>query len=637
MNTNEILAFLLPGNDPIQLVFGSSILVLGTITLGMMFWGARRTIWEKKWNGSGADDLDVEHGSVNEISAAVASSGEKMADIMPGILLILGLLGTFLGLGIALNKASTILIEANAGGGMDNAMTGLMGMMEGLGTKFKTSTWGLMAFLVIKAFSSLSSYDERRLRWCIGKMKAAFEQGRHTKRESHERDQQALLVTLSKIDQTLLEQLQASRNVLEQHFQLSQHGTHATATALASTRQAIEDLQQTLLPQLQSLNANSLDTCRLLNETTGLVQRHSEQNQQQLQASHLLLEQHVHLSQQNAKIAAVALTATHQAIADMQQALLPQLQTLNANSLDTCRSLGEATALLEHHKEQNQQQLEDSHATRTSLEGFIEANNGNLSAISEAANQMAGAAGGIGQSADQLKMAISEFKSSVGEVLEGLKRDLAGTIDNMGESFAHNMSNISATMAEATSGISGAVSDLSENVGRTMTSVQKSNETSIEIQKNAQREFLVTSGSLIENVEGMTTLVNDLRENILSGLRAVSENGRRMVSLDKRYSDVVEKAARSADALEQLSERVKDIQLVSPLQPALEQVIQQVNMIGSSLNNVDKHILSLKQEVDSRDNSECIGHILNAMRQVIEHLQGIDNHLGQINLGSEDA
>lgn len=562
MNAHEIVAFLLPGNDPIQFVFGLSILMLGTITLGMMFWGGRQAIWEKKWTGSGGDDLDVEHGSVNEISAAVASSGEKMADIMPGILLILGLLGTFLGLGIALNKASTILVEANAGGGMDNAMTGLMGMMEGLGTKFKTSTWGLTAFLVIKCFASLSRYDERRLRWCIGRMKTVFEQVRQEKRESHKRDQQALFVTLSKIDQTLLDQLQASRNVLEQHFQLSQHGTQATAIALASTRQAIEN---------------------------------------------------------------------------MQQALLPQLQALNANSLDNRRSLGEATALLQYHSEQNQQQLDDSQATRISLGRFIEANSSNLSAISEAANQMAEAAGGIGQSAEQLKMAIGEFKSSVGEVLDGLKRDLAATIDNMGESFTLNMSNISATMAEATAGISGAVSDLSENVGRTMSSVQQSNEKAIEIQKNAQREFLVTSGSLIENVEGMTTLVNDLRENILSGLRAVSENGRRMVSLDKRYSDVVEKAARSADALEQFSGRLKDIQLVSPLQPAMEQVIQQISMIGSSLSSMDKHILSLKQGLDNNYNSERVGHILNAMGQVAEHQEGVNSHLEKINLESEDA
>ncbi|WP_455232586.1 hypothetical protein [Geopseudomonas aromaticivorans] len=634
MSTNEILAFLLPGNDPIQIIFGSSIMVLGTITLVMMFLGARRAIWEKKWNGSGADDLDVEHGSVNEISAAVASSGEKMADIMPGILLILGLLGTFLGLGIALNKASTILIEANAGGGMDNAMTSLMGMMEGLGTKFKTSTWGLIAFLVIKAFASLSRYDERRLRWCISKMKAAFEQSRQAMRDSHEHDQQALLTTLSKIDQTLLDQLQASRKVLEQHVQLSQHGTQATTTALTSTRQAIEDMQQALLSQLQALNTNSLDTRRSLGVSTKLLQRHSEQSQQQLQASYSLLEQHFQASQREAQASVTALNGTHQAIADMQQALLPQLQTLNANSLDACRSLGETTVLLQHHSEQNQLQLDDSHATRSSLESFIEANSSNLSAISEAANQMAGAAGGIGQSADQLKMAIGEFKSSVGEVLDGLKRDLAGTIDNMGESFAHNMSNISTTMAEATSGISGAVSDLSENVGKTMTSVQQSNETSIEIQKNAQREFLVTSSSLIENVEGMTTLVNDLRESILSGLRAVSENGRRMVSLDKRYSDVVEKAARSANALEHVSAQLAEIQQASPLQTAVGQMIQQINALSTSLDNIDKHFSALKE---SKENGEYINHICNAMDEVIVRLEGIDRHMEQITLESEGA
>lgn len=562
MSNNEILAFLVPGNDPLQLAFFWLIATSGAITLAMMLWGARQAIWEKKWNGSGADDLDVEHGSVNEISAAVASSGEKMADIMPGILLIFGLLGTFLGLGIALNKASTILIEASSGGGIDSSMASLMGMMEGLGTKFKTSTWGLIAFLTLKGFAGLSSYDERRLRWCIGKMKVAFDQGREAMRAIHERDQSTLLSALSKIDQTLLEQLQASRRVLEQQVQLSQHGTQATNQALAGTRQAVADLQHALLLQLQALNG-------------------SAQNSQQ--------------------------------------------------------SLEATTSLLQQHSEQNRLQLEDSNATRSNLESFIAANSENLSAISAAANQMANAAGGIGQSADQLNAAIGEFRSSVGEVLAGLKRDLAGTIDNMGESFTRNMSNISETMVQATAGISGAVEDLSENVGKTMSSVQQSNETSIEIQKKAQGEFLVTSGSLIENVEAMTTLVNDLRENILSGLRAVSENGRRMVSLDKRYSDVVEKAARSAVALEHLSERLNSMQLSSPLQPAVEQMVQQIETFSSNLGNIDGHILALKQQLDSSDHNEHIGHIRNAMGAVIGHLEGIDSQLKKTTLESIDA
>lgn len=154
MNFQEILTFLLPSADPLQLLFAGLIGILSLVTVIALKRGAREQSWERKWNGGGQDDLDVEHGSVNEISAAVASPGEKMIEFMPGILLILGLLGTFLGLGIALNKASTILVEANAGGGMDNAMTNLMGMMEGLGTKFKTSTWGILAFLLLKAYAA---------------------------------------------------------------------------------------------------------------------------------------------------------------------------------------------------------------------------------------------------------------------------------------------------------------------------------------------------------------------------------------------------------------------------------------------------------------------------------------------------
>lgn len=562
MNNNEIVAFLLPGDDPIQIIFGSSILVLGVITLAMMFWGARRTTWEKKWNGSGADDLDVEHGSLNEISAAVASTGEKMADIMPGILLILGLLGTFLGLGLALDKASTILIEANVDGGMDNAMIGLMGMMEGLGTKFKTSTWGLIAFLVIKGFASLSGYDERRLRWCIGKMKAAFEQGRQAMLDSHERDQKTLFSTLSKIDQTLQVQLQTGHNLLKQYFQLRQSEAKATDNALSATRQAI---------------------------------------------------------------------------VDMQQALLSPLKALNDSSNETCRLLGETTTLMQHHSKQNQQQLEDSHATRISLESFIEANRSNLSAISEAANLMAGAAGDIGQSAGQLKGAITEFESSVGEVLGSLKHDLADTIDNMGTSFSSNMSNISTTMAVATSGISDAVSDLSENVGKTMGGVQKANEQSIEIQKKAQGEFLVTSESLIGHVVGMTELVGDLRERIVSGLKAVSDNGRRMVSLDRRYADVVEKAAKSAEAINQLVEQLKDLQLSSPLQPAMETMTQQVSTLGNSLANIDRHILGLKNGLEDNDHEERISHLGNAMAEVIKHLESIDSHLEKVDLENVSA
>jgi len=92
---------------------------------------------------------------------------------MPGMLLILGLLGTFLGLGLALDKASTILQNSGGAsvGAMGSAMQDLTSMMQGLGTKFKTSTWGIIAFILLKIWESINGFEDRRLIWCIGKMK----------------------------------------------------------------------------------------------------------------------------------------------------------------------------------------------------------------------------------------------------------------------------------------------------------------------------------------------------------------------------------------------------------------------------------------------------------------------------------
>jgi len=88
---------------------------------------------------------------------------------MPGMLLILGLLGTFLGLGLALDKASTILQNSGGAsvGAMGSAMQDLTSMMQGLGTKFKTSTWGIIAFILLKIWESINGFEDRRLIWCI--------------------------------------------------------------------------------------------------------------------------------------------------------------------------------------------------------------------------------------------------------------------------------------------------------------------------------------------------------------------------------------------------------------------------------------------------------------------------------------
>lgn len=696
MKFDEIIAFLIPGNDPIQLFFGGLFLILIATTLIGVWRGATSESWEKRWNGNGqVDDLDVEHGSVNEISAAVASPGEKLADIMPGILLILGLLGTFLGLGIALNKASTILLEANAGGGMDNAMANLMGMMEGLGTKFKTSTWGIMAFLLLKAWSARNGYEERRLRWCVGKMKAAFDFSRLVQQQERQQTQYALIEALGRIDQTLVSQGQANHELLETQCTLNKHSgaiqvaTHKAVQALqqalvpemqalnasnaqardalqetlthlqqhgvtlGATYSAIHDLQQTLLPEVQTLNTSNNQARDALLETVTHLQQHGitlhathsaiQDLQQALlpevqtlntsnnQARDALLVTVTHLQQHG-----ITASATHSAVQDLQQALLPEVQTLNNYTEQALEALRDTASTQQQNNEGQKQQLKAAHSAQKSLE-HMEANISNLAAISEAATQMAGAASDVGLSAKELQSAIGGFKDGVADVLGSIKQDLGSTIGQMGDSFTDNMATMSATMANATGGISTAVTNLSSSVGQTMDKIQKSNEDSMAIQKNAQIEFLGTSENLNINIGSMTDLVGDLRERIVSGLKAVSESSRGMIAVNSKFQDVTEKAARSAVAIEELVAELQKLQHASPLQPVMDTVAGRVEMIGHSLQRLDEHLLALKSAADDERQLHAIGQLQGPLQRIVERLENPAPRLDPLSLSAEEA
>jgi methyl-accepting chemotaxis protein len=182
MTGGEVMSFILPQmDDPIQITFLLIILVLMIGTMVSAHLTARTVSWEKKWNrgtpDDSSDDLDIEHGSVTDLWHAVATAPEKIAEIMPGMLLVIGLLGTFLGLGLALNKASAILgqAEAMSAGAAADSMSHLMGLLQGLGTKFKTSTWGITGFVLLKIWSEGTRFEEKRLTWVISKVKTELE------------------------------------------------------------------------------------------------------------------------------------------------------------------------------------------------------------------------------------------------------------------------------------------------------------------------------------------------------------------------------------------------------------------------------------------------------------------------------
>lgn len=91
MNPNEILDFLLPHfDDPLQIIFLLIIVSMTGFAMISTFMYARPASWERKWTSGSLDntqELDIEHGSVTDLWLAVATGQEKLAEIMPGMLL----------------------------------------------------------------------------------------------------------------------------------------------------------------------------------------------------------------------------------------------------------------------------------------------------------------------------------------------------------------------------------------------------------------------------------------------------------------------------------------------------------------------------------------------------------------------
>jgi len=239
---SEVVAFLLPRfDDPLQVGFLLVILGLMATTMLLAHLSARAASWERKWTRGTAttdDDLDIEHGSVTDLWHAVATGPEKLAEIMPGLLLVVGLLGTFLGLGMALNHASNILGQADAA---SDGLGDLLGLLKGLGTKFKTSTWGIMAFVAFRIWSELTRFEEKRLAWVIGKVKAELKARNDREHAAAEARQAAVLEQIARAGQTVVDGLGAT---LVASAREQQAATLAALGGIAASLAGVRDATQ---------------------------------------------------------------------------------------------------------------------------------------------------------------------------------------------------------------------------------------------------------------------------------------------------------------------------------------------------------------------------------------------------------
>lgn len=165
--------------DAIQVVF---LVVILFLCFGTAIWVKTSTkkridkttkkkisCWEIRWTNNTPtdkdDDLKVEHGSVQELCEAVATPAEKLASVLPSMLLVVGLMGTFLGVGVALNDAAKVL--KNSERPPLEMLQEMVGMLDGLGALFKSSIYGIIGFFAFTLWRNKWGSDEDRFKWCV--------------------------------------------------------------------------------------------------------------------------------------------------------------------------------------------------------------------------------------------------------------------------------------------------------------------------------------------------------------------------------------------------------------------------------------------------------------------------------------
>lgn len=483
MNFDAVLNFLIPDlSDPLQVTFLFLILFMMSFTIISAHVIAKPKSWEVKWNrgtpNKPSDNIEIEHGSVTDLWNAVATAPEKLVELMPSLLLVVGLLGTFLGLGMALNHASNILGQPNAldATGAADSMQHLLGLLNGLGTKFKTSTWGITGFIFLKIWSEFARFDEKRLNWVISKVKVELEKRKQQNLDLSLEKQAALFSTIAIASRNITEVLSAEFNQLRaQHKVQHEQGLHSLEQFSTHLREDIEALK--LSGQV-------------------VIQEGFQKFNDEFSHSHSQTRKIIESS-----LKRVELAVEHVCIAT--------------------KEVKESVKLV--HVE--------SQATNIAMHDFTHNTQKVVENMSEAAQHMASGANQVGIAANELVGAIDSFQAQFTEVLDNVRNDLGKAINDMSLQASETLERGSSQLGSATRDISTALSALSSDVQQTMDDVKDSIKKTLSIQEKVGEEFIASSITLNTNIEMATQNSEKVSNKIQEGLKAISDSNQKMRSI----------------------------------------------------------------------------------------------------------
>ena len=473
------IKYLVP-TDAIQTVF---LAIIGFLCVGTAIWvkistkkridkttGKKISCWEIRWTNNTptdkGDDLKVEHGSVQELCEAVATPAEKLASVLPSMLLVVGLMGTFLGVGVALNDAAKVL-KGSERPPME-MLQEMVSMLDGLGALFKSSVYGIIGFFAFTLWRNKWGSDEDRFKWCVKRCNDELKSKESFQKQNTDRIISALEKVNESIGDSIADCIQKSlQSALVKGFENVNKNLNDMNSALCSA------LEKTVVERFKSLEKEMKNQ---VNATTAVVTTMAD-------LSGTMTEQFkfVASSAQNMGKSATALAKS---VDEFKPAVTSTLETIREQFV---KSITDGSKVMETAGE----------------------------SIKKAVVEMSNKAK---EGQDKLDATLSDFNKRINATLSDIKQTTLAmetqgnknvqTIKEVNAKIEENLVSISTVNMQIRTTMKKLPKDLSESINETLLDVKKSIE--IAVSKSADKVV-----KTLENVSSAAAKPLPARENVV--------------------------------------------------------------------------------------------------------------------------
>lgn len=591
----DLWDFLLPEwGNPLDVAF---FLLLTSLLVGGIV-AARRAPDSWKY-----DNFSLKYGSLNELSLSVSSGYDRFAQNLPGLLLTVGLLGTFLGIGMAISRAQGIFGADQAQ--PDQVMGSLGPVLSGIGLKFKCSVWGITFSLLFRLYIAASGLDGKRTRFVLKEIRkeatrdSETDSGRwgHIKR---------LDESLSSLPGRLQEFHTENLNKLAQQIEGNAQVVAAVVTTLmTSLSELLRQNHSATLVHLSQLmegigSATSTINQRAADLSAGARKHHTESlahlseqlklnskaasaalDKQATRVSDLMRDAHAQsLSNFNSQLAQALATLT-KAADERAGVLSAQLREQHfAGMKHTAEHVETYAGLLisqtaDNHT-QTLRQLQESQGALDSIRVNMNNLAGAIASVDKLAAEMQAtaavnartlkaAAEGLGGSVGSLQGSVDLFEKRVGGVMSAASQSL----ERMGDDLRSSINDLTAGMGQAFADFSAKSSNSLESIGSNL------------------------SGSILDMKSGMEAAFGHFSANVDSLLGQIETNMERATAgINVAIKTSMEGIAR---AQEESSGKVREAteglqKEVGGLAVATAGQLTQINDVVKHLNNYMNHI-----------------------------------------------